>query len=326
MLNRKRAEIPVLLILFLTFLVLHGCQHVSADTYDTLKELSEWDVPEVSELDPDSEGDDPYVLVNNNEPFFELPELSESGEFYSELDELGRCGCCVANIGEDLMPTEERGSIGAVKPTGWQTVKYDFIDGKYLYNRCHLIGYQLTAENDNEKNLITGTRYLNIEAMLPFENIAAEYIKRTGNHVLYRVTPVYEGDNLVATGVLIEAESVEDNGESMLINIFCRNIQPGVIIDYSDGSNREDPDWENSESEAEGDVQEESTVSSEVSSESAFVPSDDTDYILNKNSMKFHYPNCEAVQKMSAKNRAEYSGSRDELIEEGYKPCGMCNP
>ena len=180
--------------------------------------------------------DSPYVIVNNNEPFFTENDMTvDSFEYYGELDELGRCTVAYASIGKDLMPTEKRGSIGSVKPTGWHTVKYDIVDGKYLYNRCHLIGYQLTAENANKNNLITGTRYLDVDGMLLFENMVADYIKETNNHVLYRVTPIFTGDNLLADGVLMEAESVEDNGEGISYNVFCYNVQPGVKIDYVTG-------------------------------------------------------------------------------------------
>lgn len=179
---------------------------------------------------------EPYVVLEENEPDFDLEGFeNESYEYYSELDIYGRCGEAEANIGLDLMPTEERGSIGQVKPSGWQTVKYDIVDGKYLYNRCHLIGYQLSGENANRSNLITGTRYMNTEGMLPFENQVAEYVKETGNHVLYRVTPIFEGDNLVATGVQMEAMSVEDEGEEICFNVFVYNVQPGIGIDYSNG-------------------------------------------------------------------------------------------
>lgn len=183
-----------------------------------------------------------YVEINGNVPYFTDSELSTTSyEYYSDLDSLGRCGVCVANIGTDIMPTEERGEIGNIKPTGWHTVKYsEIIEGNYLYNRCHLIGFQLAGENDNEKNLITGTRYLNMSGMLPFENMVADYVKETGNHVLYRVTPIFEGENLVADGVLIEAESVEDNGSGILFNVFCYNIQPGIVIDYATGDSAED--------------------------------------------------------------------------------------
>lgn len=178
-----------------------------------------------------------YVEINKNVPYFADSELSTTSyEYYSDLDSLGRCSVCVASVGKDIMPTEERGDIGSVKPTGWHTVKYaGVVDGNYLYNRCHLIGYQLTGENANKKNLITGTRYLNVTGMLPFENMVADYVKETGNHVMYRVTPVFEGNNLVANGVLMEAKSVEDSGKGVLFNVFCYNVQPGVTIDYATG-------------------------------------------------------------------------------------------
>ncbi len=178
----------------------------------------------------------PYVYINNNIPFFNESDLTTTSyEKYSSLDSLGRCGVAIASIGKDIMPTEERGTIGSVKPTGWHTVRYQGIDGNYLYNRCHLIGYQLSGENANEKNLITGTRYLNVEGMLPFENMVAEYVEETNNHVLYRVTPIFEGDNLLASGVLIEAKSVEDNGKGIQFNVYCYNIQPGIEINYKTG-------------------------------------------------------------------------------------------
>ncbi|MFA9397617.1 MAG: DNA/RNA non-specific endonuclease [Clostridiaceae bacterium] len=182
---------------------------------------------------------DAYVAIDNNNPSFNKDELSTTSfESYSDLDEFDRCGVAYANIGIDLMPTDERGDIGSIKPTGWQTIKYDNVSGKYLYNRCHLIGYQLTAENANEENLITGTRYLNIDGMLPFENMVADYVKETKNHVLYRVTPVFEGNNLVASGVLMEGYSVEDNGEGISFNVYVYNVQPEITIDYLSGESR----------------------------------------------------------------------------------------
>lgn len=181
-------------------------------------------------------GSDSYAVINNNVPDFTESDMkSNVFEHYSDLDALGRCGTAYSCVGTELMPTEKRGSIGNVKPSGWHSVKYDFIDGKYLYNRCHLIGYQLTAENANRKNLITGTRYFNVEGMLPFENMVADYIKETKNHVLYRVTPVFNGSDAVCRGVKIEAKSVEDNGSGICFNVFVYNIQPGVHIDYSTG-------------------------------------------------------------------------------------------
>ena len=195
---------------------------------DTVEEI-----PEFSE--------DAYVAVNDNIPFFMPEEITdESYEYYSDLDDLGRCGVTMACIGVDIMPTEDRGEIGSVKPTGWQSVKYDIVEGKYLYNRCHLIGFQLAGENANKKNLITGTRYLNIEGMLPFENLVADYVKETENHVMYRVTPIFEGDDLVAQGVVMEGWSVEDEGEGVCFCVFAYNAQPGIIIDYQTGESREE--------------------------------------------------------------------------------------
>ena len=199
-----------------------------SNTENTLETLNLTSVPEYSGK--------AYVAINGNDPTFSTAELTTTSyEKYSSLDKLGRCGTAIASVGKDIMPTEERGSIGDVKPTGWHTVKYDNIDGKYLYNRCHLIGYQLTGENANTKNLITGTRYLNIEGMLPFENMVADYVEETGNHVAYRVTPIFEGNNLVASGVQMEGYSVEDNGDGICFNVYCYNVQPGITINYATG-------------------------------------------------------------------------------------------
>lgn len=193
-------------------------------------------VLEVSPYD----GSSSYVIINNNEPEFLSDDLvTRSYEFYSDLDSLGRAGVAMSSIGIDLMPTEERGNIGSVKPSGWHTIKYDFINGKYLYNRCHLIGYQLTGENANEKNLITCTRQTNTGIMLEYENKVAKYIKETNNHVLYRVTPIYENNKLVASGIQMEAMSVEDNGTGIKFNIYIYNVQDGVNIDYETGESKE---------------------------------------------------------------------------------------
>ena len=184
---------------------------------------------------------EPYVVINNNIPFFTEDDITDvSYEMYGEMDYLERCTVAEACIGEDIMPFEERGAIGHVKPSGWHTVKYNCVDGRYLYNRCHLIGYQLTGENANRENLITGTRYMNVEGMLPFENMVADYVKETGNHVMYRVTPLFEGENLLASGVVMEALSVEDNGEGICFNVYCYNAQPGIVIDYATGNSREE--------------------------------------------------------------------------------------
>lgn len=186
---------------------------------------------------PEFDGKTPYVIINNNEPNFPEEDFnSNSFEKYSELDSLGRCGVAYANVSKETMPTEARGEISKVKPTGWHTVKYDCVEGKYLYNRCHLIGYQLTAENANKQNLITGTRYLNVDGMLPFENQVAEYAKQENGHVLYRVTPIFKENNLVANGVQMEAESVEDKGEKVKFNVYAFNVQPNIKIDYLTGN------------------------------------------------------------------------------------------
>ena len=275
----------------------------------------------------------PYTEVNGNKPYFTEADLTtQSFETYSELDSLGRCGVAYANVGQDLMPTEPRGEIGAVKPTGWHLVKYDNVDGKYLYNRCHLIAYMLAAENANPQNLITGTRYLNVQGMLPFETKVCDYVKNTGNHVLYRVTPIFDGDNLLADGVLMEAYSVEDAGEGISFCVFAYNVQPGIGIDYATGDN-----W------AEGSGTYQSTVASVA--EETPVPQPETDtavqitpessvsqesrettYVLNTNTKKFHYPTCSSVDDMKEKNKQIYTGSRDEVINMGYVPCKRCNP
>lgn len=271
----------------------------------------------------------PYVELNANRPDFSSDELIRTSfEVYSDLDSLGRCGVCAANIGQDIMPTEERGEIGMVKPSGWHTVKYSFLTDRYLYNRCHLIGYQLSGENSNTRNLITGTRYLNVEGMLPFENEVGDYVRDTGNHVLYRVTPCFLGDNLVASGVQIEAESVEDGGSGICFNVYCYNVQPGVTIDYATGDSREDTaivdtvesGSEADESAAEGD----STVGSDQENNAG--ADSGTTYVVNTNTGKFHLPSCSSVETIKPKNRKDFTGSRDELIQEGYTPCKRCNP
>lgn len=252
----------------------------------------------------------PYVVINDNDPDFTDADMTTTSfERYGELDGLGRCTTAFANIGKELMPAEKRGPIGEVKPTGWQTAKYDNVDGKYLYNRCHLIGYQLTGENANEKNLITGTRYLNVDGMLPFENMVADYIKETNNHVLYRVTPVFSGDNLVASGVHMEAKSVEDNGDGILFNVYCFNAQPGIAIDYATGDSHQD----------------DSIVADDSKSTTAAEANVQT-YVLNTNTKKFHKESCNSAKSMDASNKKIYTGSRQEIIDMGYEACGVCKP
>ena len=242
--------------------------------------------------------------VENNEPdFSDEDRNTASYEYYSELDEEGKCGVVEANIGLELMPDEERGSIGQVKPTGWHTVKYDNVDGKYLYNRCHLIGYQLTGENANEKNLITGTRYMNTEGMLPFEDMVADYIRETGNHVLYRVTPVFEEDNLLASGVQMEAMSVEDEGEGVSFNVYVYNVQPGIEIDYATGESRYVGE----------------TVKDTSTDEKG-------NYVLNTNTKKYLLPSCSGAKRTQKKNKEEFVGNTAEIEAKGYEPCGSCRP
>ncbi len=232
--RRKKRNIGMILTSLAMALIVgiynYSTNETSANVSNENTQVYKYDVSDIDKFTGYN-----YIELNGNIPEFEDVDISKSFEKYSELDSLGRAGSAFANIGVDLMPTEKRGSIGMIKPTGWHTIKYDIVDGKYLYNRCHLIGYQLTGENANEKNLITCTRQMNTKGMLDFENKVAEYIKSTNNHVLYRVTPVYNGDNLLATGVIMEAKSVEDNGESILFNVFVYNIQNGIEIDYKTG-------------------------------------------------------------------------------------------
>ena len=269
---------------------------------------------------PAFDGKRAYVVINDNTPFFTESEIvSQSYEKYSELDYLGRCGVAIACVGKDIMPTEDRGSIGQVKPSGWHTVKYDIVDGKYLYNRCHLIGYQLTGENANKGNLITGTRYLNIEGMLDFENMIADYVKDTENHVMYRVTPIFDGSNLLASGVLMEAYSVEDAGAGIEFCVYAYNAQPGVDIDYKTGnsalSGEEIKPDDNEDSEIPEDA--EGGTNSGDASEL---------YILNTSSKKFHKSDCGSAASIAEHNREERETTRDALIEDGYEPCGACKP
>ena len=284
-----------------------------------------WEIPAYSGT--------PYTEVNGNKPYFTEADLTtQSFETYSELDSLGRCGVAYANVGQDLMPTEPRGEIGAVKPTGWHLVKYDDVDGKYLYNRCHLIAYMLAAENANPQNLITGTRYLNVQGMLPFETKVCDYVKNTGNHVLYRVTPIFDGDNLLADGVLMEAYSVEDAGEGIQFCVFAYNVQPGIGIDYATGDNWAESSGTYQSTAASVAVetpvpQPETDTAVQITPESsAPQESQGITYVLNTNTKKFHYPTCSSVNDMKEKNKQIYTGSREEVINMGYVPCKRCNP
>lgn len=291
-----------------------------------------------------------YVAVNNNEPFFMDSDMTTTAfENYSDLDSLGRCGVAYANICKDIMPTEERGKIGMIKPSGWHTVKYDVIKDRYLYNRCHLVGYQLAGENANPKNLITGTRYLNVEGMLPFENLVADYVNNTGNHVLYRVTPMFSGSNLVANGVLIEAKSVEDNGGGILFNVYCYNVQPGVGINYENGDSWLDgtaPQEQSVQTGAAqnggsqssdgsqagasaGDTGSSGSITGSAASGSDTSPAENsvsdssnskTMVHITATGKKYHRAGCRTLKK------SDTEVTLDEAKSMGLSPCGICNP
>ena len=297
----------LLSLLLVLCLLLGGC--------DLLDALGLGEQPVISLSEVPAYSGKAYIKINGGQPFFDDEEkaaATASYEFYSALDTLGRCGYAEASVGMDIMPTEERGSIGSVKPSGWHTVKYDIVDGKYLYNRCHLIGYQLTGENANEKNLITGTRYLNIDGMLELENLIADYVKETENHVLYRVTPIFEGAELVARGVLMEAWSVEDNGRGVCFCVYAYNVQPGVDIDYKTGASRlsgEEPPAEEPPADDSGEGEGEHIT-----------------YILNTSTRRFHLPTCSGVASMAEKNKLEFTGPREDLLMDDFVPCGTCKP
>ena len=263
------------------------------------------------------------VEINGGDPFFEENEITDDAfESYSPLDALGRCGIAFACIGIEIMPTEERGDIASITPTGWEyggisnNNTYDFVENGYIYNRCHLIGFQLAGENDNERNLIIGTRYLNIEGMLPFENMVADYVEDTGNHVMYRVTPIFSGLDYVARGVLMEAYSVEDNGRGICFCVYAYNVQPGVTIDYFTGVN-----VKSGESLPEINDENDNRTETGGSTEG-----EECDYILNTNTKKFHYVGKSCAPKSDSKNYKEYTGTREDLINDGYSPCGTCKP
>jgi len=303
-----------LVLVFVLSISLSACGTSLQAPGDTVEEPNtEKTVPQNSDLETDSSSFDltsipefsgtPYVVVNGNDPYFTDTDLTTTDfETYDDLDDLGRCTTAYACIGQELMPTEDRESISSVTPTGWINREYD---GEYLYNRCHLIGFQLTGENANEENLITGTRYMNVEGMLPFENMVADYIDETSNHALYRVTPVFEDENLDATGVLMEGYSVEDDGDGICFNVFCYNVQPGIEIDYETGGS-----WKTG------------TAEQPAAEESG----EEVEYILNTRSRKFHLPECSGAASMSESNKEYFHGTREEVLAEGYDPCGICNP
>ena len=326
----KRKHLLFLLSV-LTILILSGCKSVEIrDSSWSEDIITEATVPDqinqvhIYSFDdiPEYAGK-PYIELNNNSPEFDQESLSaESYESYGELDALGRCTAATACLSVDTMPPdgEKRGEIGSVKPTGWHTIKYDCIESKYLYNRCHMIGWQLSNENDNPKNLITGTRYMNIE-MLEYENMVADYIRSTNNHVMYRVTPVFDGNDLLCKGLQMEGYSIEDNGGGICYNVFFYNVQPGIEIDYSSGASSYNGiflDKASSTVRVTDETSEVTTVSP--------LPVGDTTYILNRNSKKFHKEDCENGKKTKKTNKEEYTGNRDYLIGIGYEPAKCCNP
>lgn len=263
-----------------------------------------------------------YIILNNNVPNFSESDLTTTSfEEYSPLDSLGRCGVAYSNIGTDIMPTEKRESISSVKPSGWQSVKYDIVEGKYLYNRSHLIGYQLTAENANDRNLITGTRYFNATLMLPYENMVADYIKETNNHVLYRVTPVFEGNNLVATGVQMEAKSVEDNGEGIEFNVFVYNVQPGITIDYATGNSAlSDEEINSTDSSNTSSASNNNSISSSNKPSSNNTTSTEETIIRgNSKSKIYHCPGQRDYENMADSDYLVNFNSEEEAIAAGYR-------
>lgn len=308
----KKACLFLLLVLCICFC---GCsaegilqEPAGRTSQETNTEITESldDIPEFSE--------EAFVVIDDNVPEFDKKDLPKNSfEKYSALDSLGRCGAAYANIGKDLMPTEKRERISPIHPSGWHSVKYQFVEGKYLYNRCHLIGFQLAGENANEKNLITGTRYMNVEGMLPFENEVAEYVKKTDNHVLYRVTPVYEGDDLVAKGVRMEAYSVEDEGEGVCFDVFVYNNQPGVDIDYATGESRLEGRSANKAANSAGNKKKESAADKKAQK-----------YVLNTNTKKFHLPSCSSVEDITKGNKKMVTETKEKLESQGYAACGRC--
>ncbi|MDO4663912.1 MAG: DNA/RNA non-specific endonuclease [Erysipelotrichaceae bacterium] len=253
----------------------------------------------------------PYVEINGNVPYFEENEKTTTAfQHYFELDELGRVTMAYGSLGQEILPEEERGDISSIHPTGWVQNRYECIkDGQALYNRCHLIAFSLSGQNANPKNLMTGTRYMNVKGMQPFESRTLDFIRKTNKHVMYQVTPLFEGDNLVANGVLMQAKSVEDDGQGLSFNVFCYNVQPGICINYRTGEN-----W------LEQGQAETSQTNNPQSDQQA------QDYVLNTRSHKFHDPSCDSVDDMSQRNRKDVHETRDDLIAQGYTPCQRCNP
>lgn len=291
----------LLLILCISSVPAQGVE-ITADEENVLfvggvsTDAAQYDIPPYS--------GEPYVSINGGKAYFDPEDMTtEPFEWYCEHDEDGRCGPAYANICTELMPSSERGNISSVSPSGWNNVKYDIIPQKWLFNRCHLIGFQLAGENANAKNIITGTTYMNVSGMLPFENEVAEYVKETNNHVLYKVTPVYDYDNPIANGVFMEAYSVEDKGEGVNFNVYCYNVQPGIYIDYSTGESR-------------------AMAGGEYALHPTRLP--ETDYVVIVSEGTFHKSYCYTIDKYDETEWIRVMGEREELTDRGYRPCEIC--
>ncbi len=282
--------------------------HITANDYLSTRPATWEDIPAFD--------GDTFSSVQDGKPYFAAADITtQAFELYSNLDSLGRCGAALACCGREIMPTEERGEIGNVKPSGWNQAKYDHVDGKYLYNRCHLIGWQLSGENANVQNLITGTRYMNVEGMLPFENMVADYIKETDNHVMYRITPWFVGDELLARGVQMEAYSVEDDGEGVCFNVFCYNVQPRVSIDYTNGASVETAAVTTTTT---------TTIGTTTTTTTTTTTAATAAYILNTNTKKIHRPGCRSIKSIKESNKQNFNGTLDDLLDRGYTTCGNC--
>lgn len=309
MIRKTKTYINILLCIILSVFIVTGCNSNLSEQlnnkYSSEQSSDKWITTNGFDLSqiPTYNGN-PIYEYNNNKPLFEPHEITHDFyENYTELDELGRVQTATACLGEETLPTKPRGDISSIKPAGWQSVKYDCVDNQYLYNRCHLIAHELAGEDANAKNLTTGTRYMNVNGMLPYENMTRAYIDDTGNHVMYRVTPMFIQNELICRGLLIEAYSVEDNGTGLQFCIYCYNVQPHIIIDYQTGNSQ-----------------------LEDTSNSDDTPSQTKTYILNTNSKTVHKPSCSSVSKISENNKQEYTGSLSEKLNEGYKTCGICKP
>ena len=336
--SRYKSYILIVSVLFLLCIVLlrkiqpAALEEPADETYQTqeTQETQEPHLPAgITDIDFDYSAippytGDSYVEINGNQPSFtEDQKTTIAFEYYSDLDSLGRCGIAAANVCQELMPTEARSPIGMIKPSGWHTARYDdLVEGKYLYNRCHLIAFHLAGENDNPLNLITGTRYLNVVGMMPFENRVGNYVRSTGNHVLYRTSPVFVGDELVARGVHLEAFSIEDQGEGICFNVFLYNVQPGIEIDYLTGESS--ASWTNAASTASADPN--SRAYKDQGQDNSEAVLADADYIVNILTGTFHLSGCSGIEDISEENKEAFFGTHDEAIAVGYTPCGICEP